>query len=107
MIYVKTLRGEMVPLEQDWAEQASTEAERHLAACWEWHRDDEEDAAEGPNPAVGAFCGGTDCVHTCEVREVLTASMPFIIAGLQRDGFEVAVEVLGIDIFTDKESTDG
>ena len=77
------VKGEEVLLEEDWAAQAQRAAEEHLAAVWADFNGDEEEGQEvGDSPAIGAFDG---CA-TCEVREVLYASMPFIEAGLAREG---------------------
>lgn len=81
---VTNVRGDQVELEDDWGVQAQRAAEAHIAECWDWvHGEDPDLEAD---PSVGGFCGGTDCVYTCEVREVLYAALPFIEAGLKRDG---------------------
>lgn len=75
------VKGEEVALEDDFGAQAQRAAEDHLTAVWSYFRSEEEGEEEGENPAVGAFDG----CQTCEVREVLFASLPILWAGFQRD----------------------
>lgn len=81
-ITVINLRGETVELEYDFGMQAQREAEDHMTRVWAHFHAEEEDEAEGDSPAIGAFDG----CQTCEVRETLMAAMPFIAAGLAREG---------------------
>lgn len=102
-ITVKDVRGDDVVLLEDFGVQAQQAAEEHIANCWSWLRADETDESEGDSPAIGPFCGCT----TCEVREILYASLPFLQAGFARDG-EAPVEPYAINLVKcpNQETTD-
>lgn len=74
--------GTEVPLEEDWGAQAQRAAEEHLRAVIAHFHAENEGEEVGDSPAVGAYDG----CETCDVREVLHAAVPFIEAGLIRDG---------------------
>ncbi len=88
-----------VPLARDFGAQAQQAAEAHINQVWEYHHaveeaeGDAEVQALGDDPAIGAFCGCT----TCEVREILFASLPFLQAGFARDG-EAPVEPYAVNL---------
>lgn len=68
---------------EDWGIEAQAAAELHIGAVWDYlHAMEDEDVDRdgedpGDDPASAPFCGCT----TCEVREILHAGAPFIIAG--------------------------
>lgn len=78
-VLVAGLDGVAVELEEDYGRQAQAAAEAHLAACWEALNED--GSAVDDDPAVAPFCG---CA-TCEVREILSAALPFLEAGFERE----------------------
>lgn len=82
-ITVQNVQNKPVVLESDFGAQAQREAEDHITRVWAHYNQDESGEGDGSDsPAVGAFDG----CQTCEVREVLMAAMPFIAAGLAREG---------------------
>lgn len=86
---VTDVSGREVELEEDWGLQAHRAAVEHLARCWDWYDQtaEDSDAADGAeDPSVDGFCGGENCLYTCQVREVIHAVLPYIEAGLARDG---------------------
>lgn len=79
---VTDVAGSKVPLQADWGVQAHLAAQDHLVRVWEWfHEAEDGETAMGEDPAVAPFCG----CEVCEVREILSAAVPFIIAGALRD----------------------
>ena len=98
-IMVTNIQGQEVPLEHDFGAQAQREAEDHLSRVWAHFHDE----GEGDDPAVGGFDG----CQTCEVRETLFAAIPFIEAGLAREG-GVDARPLTINLIAcPQEDTDG
>lgn len=79
---VQNVRNETVELETDFGAQAQRAAEDHMTRVWNFFHEAEGGEEDGKDPAVGAFCG----CQTCEVRETLYAAIPFIAAGLAREG---------------------
>ncbi len=98
-IIVTDVRGDKVNLAYDFGLQAQEAAEEHITNVWAYHHaveeaeGDAEVQALGDSPSLGAFCGCT----TCEVREILYASLPFLQAGFARDG-EAPVEPYAINL---------
>jgi hypothetical protein len=97
MTLVTNVKGEQVELADDFGVQAQQAAEEHLAACWSHFRAEEFDdiPEDAVSPAVGAFDG----CQTCEIREVLYASIPFLQAGFARDG-EAPLEAYSINLIS-------
>lgn len=82
MTTVQNIRNETVELEHDFGAQAARAAEDHMGAVWGYFHAIDEGIETGDDPSIGAFDG----CSTCEVRETLYAAMPFIAAGLAREG---------------------
>lgn len=76
--------------------EAHRAAVAHLNACADAMFDEEEsdDLAEVASPAVGPYCGCTDC----EVREVLAVAWPILLADAaaleESAGHSAAAELL-------------
>ncbi len=104
-IMVTNVRGDQVPLAHDFGLQAQEAAEEHINNVWGYYHAEEEGTQEGDSPSVGAFDGCT----TCEVREILFASLPFLQAGFARDG-EAPAETYAINLIqcpNEQEILDG